>query len=137
MGILDFVPIIGQVLDRIFPDPKEAADAKMRLAELAASGELAHLNAETSLMLAQIDVNKVEAASPSRWDSGWRPAFGWTCVFGCAWNWMLLPFLLFVCDLFGHPMAVGPADLTDMLPMLAGLLGFGYVRTKEKIAGVA
>lgn len=50
MGILDFVPIIGQVLDRIFPDPKEAADAKMRLAELAASGELAHLNAETSLM---------------------------------------------------------------------------------------
>jgi hypothetical protein len=36
-----------------------------------------------------------------------------------------------------HPIALSPADLGEMLPVLLGMLGLGGLRTVEKINGVA
>ena len=65
---------IARLIDKIIPDPQAAADAKLKMLELAQTGELAVLQAETQLAQGQIDVNKVEAASDSLFKSGWRPA---------------------------------------------------------------
>ena len=34
------IPLLGSVLDKIFPDANAAADAKLKLMELAQKGEL-------------------------------------------------------------------------------------------------
>ena len=116
----------GQVISRTWPDPVDQAKAQLALLELAQRGDLA-----------QIDVNRTEAASSSVFVSGWRPAIGWVCGAGCAWNWIGLPVSQLVMSALGHSIAMTPADLSQMMPLLLGMLGMGSLRTVEKIKGVA
>lgn len=99
--------------------------------------EQAQLAAALSLVQGQMDINKAEAASPSAFTSSWRPFIGWVCGVGCAWNWIGLPVAKFVMIALGHPAAVSPADLSEMMPLLLSMLGLGGYRTLEKIKGVA
>jgi hypothetical protein len=116
----------GKVISRLWPDPADQAKAQLALLELAQRGDLA-----------QIEVNKVEAASSSAFTSSWRPFIGWICGAGCAWNWIGLPVASFVFSAFGHPVSIYPADLSEMMPLLFGLLGMSGLRSFEKIKGVA
>jgi len=120
----------SKVIDRIFPDPTAAASAKLELLKLQQSGELA-------IMAAQTDINKVEAGSASLFVSGWRPAIGWVCGAACAWNWIGLPIAMFAAAYLGKTLNLKPADITEMLPVLMGMLGLGGLRTLEKVNGVA
>ena len=61
------------LINKLFPDPAQASEAKLRLLELQQNGQLA-------IMTAQTDINKKEAASSSVFVSGWRPAIGWVCA---------------------------------------------------------
>ena len=63
----------GKLIDRMWPDPAQAATAKLELIKLQQSGDLAQ-------MTGQLDINKIEAASSSTFVSGWRPAIGWVCA---------------------------------------------------------
>ena len=99
--------------------------------------EKAQLAASLALIQTQTDVNKEEAKNPSVFVSGWRPFIGWVCGMACAWNWMGLPIALFTAEFFGHPVNVHPADVSDMMPVLMGMLGLGGMRTYEKVQGVA
>ena len=67
----------SKIIDKIWPDPAQAAQAKLALLQLQQSGDLA-----------QIAVNSAEAVNPSVFVSGWRPGIGWTCGLACAWNWI-------------------------------------------------
>lgn len=120
----------GKVIDRLWPDPAQAAAAKLELIKLQQSGELA-------AMTGQLEINKVEAASASILVSGWRPFIGWVCGLACAWNWIGLPMALFAAAYLGHELKLKPADISDMMPILMGMLGIGGLRTIEKINGVA
>ncbi len=97
----------------------------------------AELVAAVQLVQGQIDINKVEAASPRLLVSGWRPFIGWVCGAACAWNWLGLPVALFALSAAGRPLDLKPADLSEMWPILIALLGLGGFRTTEKIAGKA
>lgn len=46
MALAAFLPVIGKVIDRVFPDKKAAAEAKVKLFELEQQGALAELDAE-------------------------------------------------------------------------------------------
>lgn len=116
----------GQVIARIWPDPADQAKAQLALLELAQRGELA-----------QLEVNKVEAASSSAFTSSWRPFVGWICGIGCGWNWIGLPVASFVMSALGHPVAIYPADLGEMMPLLLGMLGMSGLRSFDKLKGVA
>jgi hypothetical protein len=85
----------------------------------------------------QIDTNKVEAANPSVFVSGWRPFIGWVCGAACAWNWIGLPIASMALKVYQIEMPLSPANLSEMLPVLMGMLGLGALRTVEKIKGVA
>lgn len=111
------------VVDKIWPDKSEQ--------------ERAQLAAALQLVQGQIDINKAEAASPSVFTSGWRPFIGWACGTACAWNWIGLPVAMFTTAYFGHPVQFSAADLSDMWPLLMGMLGLGGLRTFEKVKGVA
>lgn len=136
MMIQALLPFLGTVLDKVFPDPQAAAEAKVKVMEMAQKGELAALDADLKIALGQIEVNKVEAQSPSLFKSGWRPAVGWTCVFGLVYSFILQPLLVWVSSIVGIP--VPPMlDTGPLMTLLFGLLGLGGFRTYEKIKGVA
>jgi len=127
----------SKVIDKIWPDPAQRDAAKLELLKMQQSGELAQLTAETSLMVEQIKVNAAEAQNPSVFVSGWRPGVGWVCVAACGWNWIGLPVVKLALEIAGHPITLAPADLTEMLPILMGMLGLGGLRTIEKLQGRA
>ena len=99
--------------------------------------EKAQLAAAVALVQGQLDINKAEASNPSVFVSGWRPFIGWVCGCGCAWNWIGLPVLKAGLALYNVSIALSPADLGEMMPLLLGMLGLGGLRTVEKIQGVA
>jgi len=127
----------SKVIDRLWPDPAERDAAKLELLKMQQSGDLAQLTAETSLMIEQIKVNAAEAQHPSLLVSGWRPGLGWVCVAACGWNWIGLPIAKVIAVILGHPINLESADLTEMLPILMGMLGLGGLRTIEKLQGRA
>ena len=127
----------SKVIDKIWPDPVQRDAAKLELLKLQQSGELAQLTADTNLMIEQIKVNQEEAKHTSVFVSGWRPGVGWVCVAACGWNWIGLPVVKLALEIYGHPINLAPADLTEMLPVLMGMLGLGGLRTIEKLQGRA
>lgn len=127
----------SKIFDKVFPDPVQRDAAKLELLKLQQSGELAQLTADTNLMIEQIKVNAAEAQNPSLFVSGWRPAIGWVCGAACGWNWIGLPVAKVIAVILGHPIDLAPADLTEMLPVLMGMLGLGGLRTIEKLQGRA
>lgn len=131
------IPAITQVLDKIIPDPQAAAEAKLRALELAQKGDLAALDAELRLALGQLEVNKAEATT-DMFRGGWRPAVGWVCVVGLAYQFVLQPLLPWVVALFGAQVPPLPAiDNETLMVLLTGMLGLGGLRTIERVKGKA
>lgn len=135
--LLALIPVVEKIFDRVFPDPQQAADAKLKLIELQQNGELAQLASDTELAKGQLDINKIEAASGSIFIAGWRPFIGWVCGSAFAYVLILQPFLMFVCAVFGKVIPPLPNIDTNLLGWaLGGILGVGGMRTVEKIKGV-
>ena len=131
------IPAITQVLDKIIPDPQAAAEAKLKALELVQKGDLAALDAELRLALGQIEVNKAEATT-DLFRGGWRPAVGWICVVGLAYQFVLQPVLPWVVALFGAQVPPLPAiDNESLMVLLTGMLGLGGLRTLERVKGKA
>ena len=127
-------PIVNRVLDFI-PNPEEKAKATLAL---QAQLQTAVLAAEQS----QLDIDKVEAASPSLFVSGWRPGVAWVCTFGFAWQFVLLPFISYgmnvYCTVYSAKIPPLPnIDTQTLMTMLFALLGLGGMRTVEKVNGVS
>lgn len=123
-------PIIGPLLDRI-PDPNERAREK-------AAVELQLVTAANSALLAQIEVNKTEAASSSVFVAGWRPFVGWACGAGLTVPTVVIPLLSWAGSVAGMTMPPPPEiDTAILLQLLFGMLGLGGLRTFEKSRGVA
>ena len=121
---------IASLLDKIIPDAVE----RDRLAHEIAT--MAERHAQ-ELAKAQIAVNKEEAKSTSVFVSGWRPAVGWVCVTGMAFNFVVVPLGNFACGLYGVDTMFPSLDLSEMMPVLMGMLGLGAMRSFEKTKGVA
>tara|TARA_R110000772_G_scaffold7665_3_gene25866 strand:- start:3717 stop:4115 length:399 start_codon:yes stop_codon:yes gene_type:complete len=121
---------IAALLDKVIPD----ADERNRLAnEIATMAERqAH-----EIAKAQIAVNKSEAKSSSLFVAGWRPAVGWVCVAGMAFNFLAVPLGNFALVLAGETTALPQLDISEMMPVLLGMLGLGGLRTMEKTKRVA
>ena len=135
--IAALIPAIAGIVDKLIPDPQAAADAKLRVMELAQKGELAVLYAEMKLALGQLEVNKAEATT-DMFRGGWRPAVGWICVVGLAYQFILQPVLPWVVALFGAQVPPLPAiDNESLMVLLTGMLGLGGLRTFERVKGKA
>jgi Protein of unknown function (DUF3154). len=126
----------GKLIDRLWPDPAKAGEAKFKLMEMAQNGQLAQLASDTKLAEGQMEINKVEAANPSLWVSGWRPGMGWACVLIFVANYIGVPLLAWLSTMFDIP-PPPRLDIAEVLPVLLGMLGLGAMRTSEKIKSVA
>jgi len=121
---------VTSLLDKFIPD----ADERNKLAHEIST--MAERHAQ-ELAKAQIAVNKEEAKSSSLFVSGWRPAVGWVCVSGMAFNFICVPLGNFTLTLSSVDVLLPALDLSQMMPVLMGMLGLGAMRSFEKAKGVA
>ena len=119
--------LIKTGLEKWLPDANQREKAALELAQMVHQGNMA-----------QIEVNKIEAASSNLFVAGWRPAIGWICGAGYAYAFVLQPFLIFLVTIAQIPIKTEQLpvlDMGEMGLMLANLLGFGALRTYEKVKG--
>lgn len=128
MNPLFIAPILElgkSLLDRWFPDPVEKAKAEAQFLQMLQEQEL-------KKVIAQLEVNAQEAASPHLFVAGWRPAVGWCCAAGFLWATIGQPVFGWVAAAKGWP--APPVIDTDVLMyVLGGMLGLGTLRSVEKI----
>ncbi len=90
------------------------------------------------LALAQVEVNKAEAASGSVWKGGWRPFVGWVCGTAFAYHFVIQPLAIFIVAAYGMEIPALPEfDMGQLMTVLMGMLGLGGLRSFEKSKGVA
>lgn len=119
-GIDDAVAAGLQVLNKFVPDPeaKIKAEAELRNALLAIDAK-------------QAEINIAEASNPNIFVSGWRPAIGWIGASGLAYLYIF------------RPLAIGfgwhslPGLDQGIFELILAMLGFGGLRTYEKVKGIA
>jgi hypothetical protein len=117
------------IINKLFPDPAEAAKAQLALLKMQQDGELAAI-------VAQTDINKVEAASDSVFVAGWRPFCGWVGGAGLAYAAIVEPLLRLLATLSGYTGDFPVIDTTITMQILFGLLGLGAMRSYDKLKGV-
>jgi len=86
--------------------------------------------------IAQLEINKVEAAHKSVFVSGWRPACAWMCTVALGYHFLLQPIIVFLFALSGETIPLPEFDMNALLTILLGMLGLGGMRSFEKMKGV-
>lgn len=118
------------LLDKFIEDKDQKAKLAHELATMA--DKMAH-----EQNLAQIAVNKEEAASGSIFKGGWRPFIGWVCGIAFFYHFVLNPIILFVIAIIGIEIPTLPNfNMNTLLTVLGGMLGIGSLRTYEKQKGL-
>ena len=121
------VDLIGKISDKIWPDPAAKIAAQTELLKMQQAGELAILEKLGQSDNAQADINKIEAASDSKFKSGWRPALGWVCVAGFSYQLLIRPFLI------GAGYNYPSLEMETLASLTFGMMGLGAMRTIERI----
>ena len=125
------LPIIGDVLGRFLPEDKEAAARAKQEIEQQLTTHLAQID------LAQLEINKAEASHRSIFVAGWRPFVGWTAGLSLALTYVLFPLVQFGFNMYGMRVEVPDVGAGAMMPIITAMLGFGGLRTFEKMKGLA
>jgi hypothetical protein len=130
------------LVDRLVPDPNAKAAAQAELEQALAARDVAAINAAMEVAKAQSSVNIAEAQGNDRFSSRWRPATGWVCVCGFAYQFVLAPVMTWVTNIIGVAIgaAIPPApilSINDLMVVLTGILGLGIQRTVERVQGVS
>jgi hypothetical protein len=119
------IKAVGNVLDKLFTSKEE---------KLTKQEALQRLSQEP--MMAQVEINKIEAQHRSIFVAGWRPFIGWVCGFNLFYLVFLRDFASSIIMLYNidfiMPEPVG-AELSQEL--VFALLGLGGLRTFEKVTG--
>jgi hypothetical protein len=129
--IPSLLPMVSEVLDRVIPDKAAADKAKLEM-------ESKLLEAATAQNLAQANTNIEEAKHRSVWVAGWRPAIGWVCAAGLAWNFLGYQLAAWVLAVAGrHDVVLPPLAGDNLLELTFAMLGMAGLRTYEKFKGVS
>ena len=131
--ITDIIKLGGTltgIIDKFVPDPDAANKLKSEMQNAIADNNMA-----------QMEVNKVEAAHRSIFVAGWRPAVGWVLASSIAFMYLIKPIATTI--LFGFGMAEEAKliqsielDTGILMTLLGSMLGIGGMRSFDKIKGV-
>ena len=119
-----------QILDKFVEDKDQKAKLAHELATMA--DKLAH-----EQNLAQMAINKEEAASGSLFKGGWRPCVGWICAIAFAYHFIVKDLIIFGASFAGADLPELPEfEMGTLLTVLGGMLGIGGLRSYEKTKGL-
>jgi len=134
MGMMDFnLGDIGDVLVKAreaitgesIDDPIKRAEISLKLQQL-----------EQAINLGQIEINKAEAASDKLFVAGWRPFIGWVGGVAIAYSFIVAPTAVWIAELNGATANLPTIDMGVLFNLVLAMLGFGGLRTYEKLKGV-
>ncbi|ANS06244.1 holin [Phage MedPE-SWcel-C56] len=128
-------PLAGglfKLIDDLFTSEEERADARLKVMGLLSSERIA-----------QMQVNAKEAEHKSMFVAGWRPAIGWIGALALGWQYILLPvfssIVMAIAAMNGVTVDLTGLlqfNMTEMMPIILGMLGLGAARSFEKTRGV-
>mgnify|MGYP003142842486 CR=1 FL=1 len=122
-------PVSG-LLSKVITDKDQAAKLAHEIATMS------DRHAQEAL-LAQLEINRAEAASGSFFKGGWRPAVGWVCAIAFAYHFVVKDLIVFGATFAGAELPELPDfDMGTLLTVLGGMLGIGGLRTYEKQRGL-
>jgi hypothetical protein len=129
------LPALGTLIDRLIPDRAAADKAKAEM-------ELQLVQAANQAAMAQVEVNKIEAAHSSVFVAGWRPAIGWVCAGAMALYYIPMALVgtglwAWACIQAGAIVPRPEMGIVEIIGLVTSLLGMGTLRTTEKLNGVA
>jgi hypothetical protein len=123
----------SKILDKIFPDKTKAEEAKLEMFKMQQAGQLQEIQNDFNLMIQQIAVNAEEAKSASTFVAGWRPFVGWVCGAAFAYNYVLMPFIVWAAIWIDPKAPAMPIlDMGELSTLLFGMLGLGAMRSYDK-----
>jgi len=126
------LPTLAGILDKVIPDPEARAKAQLDLLRLQQEGQFKELDAQLQVNLAQAEINKIEAASQSGYQAGWRPLAGYACVAGLGYEFLMRPLLPWVLTVSGIEAPPLPSLDGVLFELIAGMLGLGTLRTADR-----
>ena len=128
LGIGSIADLLKTGIDKIWPDPAKAAEAKVALLQAQQAGLFKEMDAELQTNLAQIAANAVSEAKPGL---SFRDGAGWVCVIGFGVT-IMKPLIEWGCALASHPITLPSVDTSTITTMLFALLGIGGMHVYEK-----
>lgn len=135
------IPFIGDLIDgvkdiigEVVVDKDKRNEINFKVQELAdRADERIHQE-----ILAQVEVNKIEASSGSLFVAGWRPAVGWVGAIGFGYSAILQPFMSWIARVvFEYGGTFPIVNDALLITTLGGMLGIGAMRSFEKWQGVS
>ena len=117
---------VGKIVDELHTSQEEKDNAKIKLQAL-----------ENELKTKQIEVNQVEAGHKSIFVAGWRPATGWLIVGILFYSYIVQPFTIMVLKIMGKDIEIPNLNVSEVMPIILGMLGLGFSRSYEKKNKVA
>jgi len=123
-------PILGPTIDKVLdliPDKNARNEAREELELRITEGIQAAANA-------QVELNKVEAASGQLFVAGARPFLLWVCGCGLGIAYVVNPV---VAMAFGQEYQIDIENMPDMMDLIYGMLGLAGWRSFDKRNGVA
>ena len=128
--VIDGILSIGEkLIDKLIPDPKAKADAIQKLRELEQTGDL-------QVIAGQVEINKIEAASPNMFIAGARPFILWVLGAGLAVMLVIGPLMAWGSALAGRPIEQPKMPVEVIMALSTSLLGLSGMRSWEKYKGV-
>ena len=106
-----------------------AKDIKQVITGEADPDKLAEIAEKATALQNQINI--AEAGHKSLFVAGWRPFIGWICGLAIAYHFLIQPL---VTGIFS--VELPSISLTELWPVIVGMLGLGAYRTYEKRVGV-
>lgn len=134
------IPIIGDVIDSVKDLVSEMIVDKDKKAQLNYELEALKDKANQRLheeLMAQNEVNKVEAGHRSVFVAGWRPFIGWTGGAGVAWTFVVSPVVEWASRLAGWKGEMPVIDASQLMTLVLAMLGVAGMRSFDKVKGVA
>jgi hypothetical protein len=127
-GLGAVADLVGNVIDKIFPDKTQAAAAKAALAQAQLEGSLKSIDDQYQIQIEQIKANAAAEAKPGL---SFRDGAGWVCVIGFTLAILKAP-IEWACTLAGHAITLPSVDTSTITTMLFALLGIGGMHVYEK-----
>jgi hypothetical protein len=127
-SVAEPIEAVGNVLTAIMGDKGEKMTHEAIMAKLAMQPAML-----------QVELNKVEASHRSVWVAGWRPGIGWVCAVSLALffipQYTMAAILWVKLSWVATEVVPYPATVDGLMELVVGMLGFGVLRTAEKLSG--
>jgi hypothetical protein len=128
-GIGEIASFATNIVNKFFPDKSQQEKDALAL-------QIQAMTQESEERQGQMKVNEAEAGNASVFVAGWRPFIGWVCGAAFAWTFVLAPMVAYGAALAGKVVQLPALDLSQLSPVLMGMLGLGAMRTIEKVKGL-